>query len=127
MDRILAAAPAAMTVTDIHGAVHEILAFHRAHIRAHPHLAEVFYNSGAIGFMPDPHQSRAAFAERLHGALVGRKLLRADCDPLVSVLAVELGDRVLEMVHQAGTNGDDAILAEGERALAGYLQNHSVS
>lgn len=125
-DAASAEALAGMSVDSIGDAVHELFVFHRAHMRAHPHLVELVYSSRAIGFMSDPQHSRAAFAEILHGALVKWKLIRAETDPLVCMLAIELGDRILEMAHRAGPGGDDAVLVEGERALTTYLQNYAV-
>lgn len=121
-----AEALAGMSVDSIGDAVHQIFVCRRAHMRAHPHLVELFYSSRAIGFLPDPHHSRATCAALLHSRLVEWELLRAECDPLVVVLAVELGDRVLEMAHRAGPAGDGPVLAEGERALTAYLQSYAV-
>lgn len=121
-----AAALAGMSVDSIGDAVHQIFVCHRAHMRAHPHLVELFYSSRAIGFRPDPQHSRATFAAVLHGRLVEWNLLRADSDSLVVALAVELGDRILEMAHRAGPDNDGPVLVEGERALTTYLQNYAV-
>jgi AcrR family transcriptional regulator len=117
---------AAMSIDSIADGVHQILWLHRDHMRAHPRLVELFYSSGPAGFTPDPYESRVVFATMLHAALVQRKLLRADTDPLVCSVVIELGDRVLEMAHRAGPGADDAVLAEGERALGIYLQHYAV-
>jgi AcrR family transcriptional regulator len=116
---------AAMPMDNVSDGVHDLLRFHRDHMRAHPHMVELFYSSRAVGFMPDPHESRAVFAEFMHAALIEWKLLRADADPLVCTVVIELGDRILEMAHRAGPGGDDAMLAEGERALTTYLNRYA--
>ena len=46
-------------------------------------------------------------------------------DPLVTGIAVELGDRIIELAYRAGPDGDRAVLAEGKLALTRYLETRA--
>lgn len=120
-----AAALAAMSPRSLADVARAIFEFHYAHLRTHPHLVTLHYSSVARGLLSDPRSRRARFADSLHAALVGWRLLRPDTDPLVATVAVEMGDRVLELAHHAGPSKDRAVLAEGERALTAYLQTYA--
>lgn len=58
-------------------------------------------------------------AARMHTLLVEAGLIPADTDPLAMLVAVELGDRILELAYRnnAGGGFDPEILAIGRRAL----------
>jgi AcrR family transcriptional regulator len=120
-----AATLAALTPTSLAAVAHGIFEFHYEHLRNHPHLVTLHYKSLASGLLADPRARRADFANALHRALVHWGLLRADTDPLVTMVAVEMGDRLLEMAFHAGPEKDRAILTEGERALTRYLQAYA--
>jgi len=45
--------------------------------------------------------------------------------PLVTGIAVELGDRIVELAYRAGPDGDRAVLAEGKLALTRYLETRA--
>jgi AcrR family transcriptional regulator len=107
--------------------VHALFDFHYEHMRTHPQLVALHYNSLARGLLADPRLRRAQFANALHSALLSWQLLRPDTDPLVTAVAVEMGGRLLEVAHRAGPDGDRAVLAEGARALTAYLQIYGVS
>lgn len=124
-DRDGAAALAAMSPTSLADVAHAIFEFHYAHLRTHPHLVTLHYSSLARGLLSDPRSRRAQFADALHALLVRWRLVRPGTDPLVTAVAVEMGDRVLELAHHAGPSNDRAVLAEGERALIAYLQTYA--
>lgn len=44
---------------------------------------------------------------------------------MVTTVAVEMGDRLLQMAFHAGPDKDRAILTEAERALTQYLQTYA--
>ena len=113
------------TATSLAGAIHEIFEFHRAHLYAEPHLVQLFYSSRATGRLPDPEEHRAHTAGLVLDALVARGLLPPDTDPLVTGIAVELGDRIIELAYRAGPDGDRAVLAEGKLALTRYLETRA--
>lgn len=112
----------AMKPASLAAVVHAIFEFHYEHLHAHPHLVTLHYTSLTRGLLADPRLRRARFADALHTALLNWGLLRPGTDPLATAVAVEIGDRVLEMAYHAGPAGDRAVLAEGERALTQYLQ-----
>ncbi|MGV0810522.1 TetR/AcrR family transcriptional regulator [Mycolicibacterium boenickei] len=120
-----AAILAALTPTSLAEVAHGIFEFHYEHLRNHPHLVNLHYTSLASGLLADPRVRRAEFAHALHAAMLHWGLLREDTDPLVTMVAVEMGDRLLEMAFHAGPEKDRAILTEGERALTGYLQAYA--
>ncbi|BDB39778.1 MULTISPECIES: TetR/AcrR family transcriptional regulator [Mycobacterium] len=105
--------------------IHALFEFHREYLETHPQLARLFYLSRSSGLIADPQQRRAQFASALHAALIEWGLLQPGTDPLVTTIAVELGDHVLELSHRAGPGRDRAVLAEGERALTNYLQDYA--
>ncbi|MBU9767318.1 TetR/AcrR family transcriptional regulator [Mycobacterium sp. TNTM28] len=120
-----AAVLAALNPTSIAEVAHAIFEFHYEHLRNHPHLVTLHYTSLATGLIADPRVRRAEFARTMHAALLRWGLLREDTDPLVTVVAVEIGDRLLQTAFHAGPDKDRAILTEGERALTQYLQTYA--
>ncbi|OBB01249.1 TetR family transcriptional regulator [Mycolicibacterium fortuitum] len=104
---------------------HGIFEFHYQHLRNHPHLVNLHYTSLASGQLADPRARRTVFANALHSALLHWVLLREGTDPLVTMVAVEMGDRLLEMAFHAGPEKDRAILSEGAQALTQYLQTYA--
>lgn len=116
---------AALSPSSLGEVIHALFEFHREYLDTHSHMATLFYLSRSSGLIADPQQRRARFAEALHSALIEWRLLRADTDPLVTTMAVELGDHVLELSHRAGPGRDHAVLTEGERALTRYLQTYA--
>ncbi|WP_019972399.1 TetR/AcrR family transcriptional regulator [Mycobacterium sp. 141] len=117
----------AMAPSSLSEVAHTLFDFHYEHLHTCPQLATLHYNSLARGLLADPRLRRAEFAEALHSALLAWQLVRPDTDPLVTAVAVEMGDRLLEVAHRAGPEGDRSVLAEGARALTAYLQTYAVS
>ncbi|WP_234706235.1 TetR/AcrR family transcriptional regulator [Mycolicibacterium setense] len=120
-----AAILAALVPTSLAEVTHEIFEFHYEHLRNHPHLVNLHYASLASGLIADPRARRAEFANALHSALLRWGLLREGTDPLVTMVAVEMGDRLLQMAFHAGPDKDRAILTEAEQALTQYLQAYA--
>ncbi|MBX8690579.1 TetR family transcriptional regulator [Mycobacterium sp. 20091114027_K0903767] len=120
-----AAILAALAPTSLAEVAHGIFEFHYEHLRNHPHLVNLHYTSLASGVLADPRARRAEFAHALHAGLLHWGLLPEGTDPLVTMVAVEMGDRLLEMAFHAGPDKDRAILTEGERALTHYLQAYA--
>jgi hypothetical protein len=62
-------------------------------------------------------------AERIHAILVNAKLIPTDTDLQALLVAVEMGDRVLELAYRNGDEDfDQTILDFGRRALIVYGQ-----
>ncbi|MCG7610989.1 TetR family transcriptional regulator [Mycolicibacterium sp. (ex Dasyatis americana)] len=116
---------ATLTPTSLAEVTHGIFEFHYEHLRNHPHLVNLHYTSLASGLIADPRARRAEFANAMHARLLNWGLLPEGTDPLVTMVAVEMGDRLLEMAFHAGRERDRAILTEGERALTQYLQAYA--
>ncbi|CRZ17353.1 putative regulatory protein [Mycolicibacterium neworleansense] len=116
---------AALAPTSLAEVAHGIFEFHYEHLRNHPHLVNLHYTSLASGLLADPRARRAEFANALHGALLHWGLLREGTDALVTMVAVEMGDRLLQMAFHAGPDKDRTILTEGEKALTEYLQTYA--
>ena len=66
-------------------------------------------------------------AERMHALLVDAGLIPVDTDPLAMLVAVEMGDRVLELAYRNSAEGgfDPEILAIGRRALIAVCRDLS--
>jgi hypothetical protein len=63
-------------------------------------------------------------AALVHSALIDRGLLRPDVDRLVTQVAIELGDRVIELAYHVCPDGDEAVIGEGKLALTRYLETY---
>lgn len=124
-DEEAATAFSALNTDDLAEAVREIFEFHRKHYRAHPELVALYYQSRGDGRILDARDHRARFAALVHSTLVERGLLRTGTDPLVTSLAVEFGDRAIELAYRTNRDGDPAVLQEGILALVKYLSVYS--
>jgi AcrR family transcriptional regulator len=114
----------ASTVAD---AVQHFFEFHRQQYRAHPELVALYYARRGSGRIPDPRPHRVRLAKLIHTALVERNLLRPGTDELVTMIVIEMGDRIVELAYRKNPDGDPAILQEGQVALARYLESYAVS
>jgi AcrR family transcriptional regulator len=63
-----------------------------------------------------------ALAERARERLVAAGLVAEDSPPEVALLAVEVGDRILELAFRGRLRADRRIIAEGAEMLIGYLE-----
>lgn len=121
-DQQMAARLAEFRAATIGEAVEQIFELHRQNYRAHPEVVTLYYAGRADGHLPDPDDHRSRLASMVHRALVDRGLLRADTDELVTKVAIELGDRAIELAHSKSPDGDPKVLAEGVLALTRYLE-----
>jgi len=115
---------AQMKPTSIADVVHGLFEFHRSYLLEHPQMGTLFYGSRRSGLLTDPRELRSEVADSVHAAMIAWGLLPPDIDPLVTAMAIELGDHVLELAHRDGTGLDLAVLAEGERVMISYLQSY---
>jgi hypothetical protein len=65
----------------------------------------------------------SVLAERMRQALIAAELIRADTDPRIPLLMVELGDRILDLAFRAGPEPDSAIIDLGRTALIAYARD----
>jgi AcrR family transcriptional regulator len=63
-----------------------------------------------------------ALAERARERLVAAGIVGEDTPREVALLAVEVGDRVLELAFRAGRRADRSVVAEGAEMLISYLE-----
>lgn len=101
-----------------------IFGFHRDYLADHPEVVSLFYACRNAGLLTDPAQLRARLADAVHRSLLEWGLLRSGTPPLVSMVAVELGDRALELAYRAQPADQQTVLAEGMRAVTGYLESY---
>ena len=60
-------------------------------------------------------------AQRLHGVAIAAGLATPQTDPLVFVMLVELGDRVLDLAFRERREPDPDVISHGRIALTAYL------
>lgn len=126
LDEELPARLAALSATTLPEAVRQLMDLHRAQYRAsYPELVGLYYEGRRTGAVADalPHRNRVA--QLIHELLIGRGLLPPATAPLVTELAVELGDRIVEMAYRLHPDGDPAVLEEGILALTRYFEAHA--
>jgi AcrR family transcriptional regulator len=124
-DNEAAAALSRIPAGTIAEAVQHFFEFHRRQYRAHPKLVALYYERRGSGRIPDARLHRVRMAGLIHDELVERDLLPAGTDPLVTLITVEMGDRIVELAYRADPKGDRTILAEGQIALTRYLENYA--
>ncbi|MFC9998774.1 TetR/AcrR family transcriptional regulator [Nocardia sp. NPDC127526] len=127
IDADMSARVAELRVGSIADAVDQIVALHHALYRSHPEVVSMYYARRESGLFPDPREHRRRLAGMVHGLLLDRGLLRPDTDRLVTEVAVELGDRLLELAYHRDPVGDPAILAEARLAMTRYLEAYAAA
>jgi len=97
-------------------------ALHIAYYREHPSAAKLWLGGRASEAVTAfVHQRMRTLADRLHGLLVAQGLLSPDADPRIVLIAVELGDRAIELAHRDRDDFDEELLELGRAALAAYV------
>ena len=76
-------------------------------------------NAAVIEFC---REHNARIAEALFAVMTGAGLLSEDADLARGLLAVEIGDRVLEWAFREGYAGDQRVIDDGIEILVGYLE-----
>ncbi|MGZ6831633.1 MAG: hypothetical protein ACXVGN_00475 [Mycobacteriaceae bacterium] len=61
-------------------------------------------------------------ARRMHEALTNAGFIAPDTDPRVLHLAVELGDRLLDLAYRSHVDLDEQTLTLGRIALVAYIE-----
>ena len=61
-------------------------------------------------------------AQALYAVMTAADLLSEDADLARGLLAVEIGDRVLEWAFREGYTGDQRVIDDGIEMLVGYLE-----
>jgi AcrR family transcriptional regulator len=100
------------------------LDLHIAYYREHPSAARLWMggrNSTAV--TKQVHARMQTLAQRIHARLVDAHFITGDTDPRAVLVAVEIGDRILELAYRGGQDFDEAILDHGRRALIAYCDD----
>ncbi|MEU7219936.1 TetR/AcrR family transcriptional regulator [Nocardia iowensis] len=117
---------AALPATTLPEMVEQLLELHRQLYRGdYPALVTMYYEGHYTGDIADARPHRHRMAHMIHQAFITRGMLPATTDPLITELAVELGDRVVELAYRRTPGGDPVVLAEGTLALTRYLEAHT--
>ncbi|MFI9504429.1 TetR/AcrR family transcriptional regulator [Nocardia sp. NPDC052566] len=125
LDEEMARKLATVDATTLPAAVDQIVAMHGAHYRAHPEIVAIYYTNRAAGAPLDGREHRRRLAGMVHALLLDRNLLRPGTAPLITEVAVELGDRILELAYHHAPDGDPAVIAEARLAMTRYLQAYA--
>ncbi|WP_330232225.1 TetR/AcrR family transcriptional regulator [Nocardia sp. NBC_00508] len=112
----------ARPLRDIAAAVEAFFAFHRRHYMSHPDFVALYYASRHNEAVRDDiREHLGRLTDLFHRHLLSTGLLAPGTSRRVVEMAVELGDRVFEVAHQRGDEGD-ALTDEGRIAITRYLQ-----
>lgn len=99
------------------------LELHVAYFEAHPGALELWFggrHSPAVA--REVHRRSQVLADRSRKALITAKVIPADADPLIFVVLVELGDRILELAFRERRTADRAVIEHGHAALSAYIR-----
>jgi AcrR family transcriptional regulator len=88
-----------------------------------PGAARLWFEGRASpNVLREVHAQNRKRADETYAAFVAMGVLPPGTDPLVTYMAFELGDRVLDMAFRNGAPADRATIAEGARALTAYVE-----
>ncbi|WP_328404157.1 TetR/AcrR family transcriptional regulator [Streptomyces sp. NBC_00390] len=94
-----------------------------AYFQAHPNAARLWLDGRVSPTVrAEVLRSQRLTAERLHDLAVAAGLADPQTDPLVFVMAVELGDRILDLAFRERRDPDPDVIRHGRIALAAYLE-----
>lgn len=107
----------------------ELAPYLRAQLQAHievneecPAFLHLWYGGlGGTKVTDDVLEYMRQVAELLKPALVSRGLVDPETPELAMQLAIELGDRLIEIAFRDGPRHDQAVVDEGIKMLAAYL------
>lgn len=97
------------------------------YFEAHPTLVSLWFGGRASAAVIESVRDRNRdLAGRLREMLVSRDLVRGDTPEAVFELAVELGDRALQVAFRASDEPNQEILELGRTAVAAFLERWAV-
>ncbi|MFG2254280.1 TetR/AcrR family transcriptional regulator [Streptomyces mirabilis] len=110
----------ASSVADLVGGELDLFA---AYFQAHPNAARLWLDGRVSpAVRAEVLRSQRRTAERLHGLAVAAGLAAPQTDLLVFVMAVELGDRILDVAFRERRDPDPDVIRHGRIALTAYLE-----
>jgi len=99
---------------------------HRAYYRSRPAFARLWFGGRRTPPVEAAVRARGRrLAHQWHAVMVAAGLIGPATDPIVAELAVELGDRVFECAYRREPAAEEAVFAEGKRAVTAYLREHA--
>ena len=117
---------AAAAATTLAGFIDFAFEVHRAYYRSRPAFARLWFGGRRTPPVEAAVRARGRrLAHQWHAVMVDAGLIGPATDPVVSELAVELGDRIFECAFRREPGAEEAIFAEGKRAVAAYLREHA--
>ena len=125
LDRHVAAQRPPATAT-LAGFVDFAFEVHRAYYRSRPAFARLWFGGRRTPPVEAAVRARGRrLAHQWHAVMVAAGLIGPATDPIVAELAVELGDRVFECAYRRAPEAEEAVFAEGKRAVTAYLREHA--
>lgn len=86
--------------------------------REHPNAARLWLvGRSSTTVLNQVRANMRALADRMHAILINAELIPPDTDPRALLVAVEIGDRILELAYRERNEFDPAILDFGRKAL----------
>jgi Tetracyclin repressor-like, C-terminal domain len=100
------------------------LDLHIAYYQEHPAAARLWLDGrSSPTVIAHVRQRMRVLADRIRQALISAGLIQRDTDPRILLLAVELGDRILDLAFRTGSEPDSEIIELGRTALRAYVRN----
>ncbi len=124
LDARAVAAERTWEITSIEDLIDREFDLHVAYYREHRAAARLWLDGRTSPTVLSHVRHRmSVLAERMRQALIAAELIRADTDPRILLLMVELGDRILDLAFRAGPEPDLAIIGLGRTALVAYARD----
>jgi len=124
LDARAVAAERSWQITSIEDLIDREFDLHIAYYQEHRAAARLWLDGRTSRtVLSHVRQRTSVLAERMRHALIAAKLIRADTDPRILLLMVELGDRILDLAFRPGPEPDPAIIALGRTALVAYARD----
>jgi AcrR family transcriptional regulator len=99
------------------------LDLHVGYYRAHPSAVRLWMGGRTSATVTRHVRGRMrTLAERMRTTLVTAGFIPEGTDLRIPLLAVELGDRILDLAFRDGTEPDEAIIELGRTALIAYVE-----
>ena len=128
LDARVTAAESRWQITSAGDLINRELDLHIAYYEEHPSSARLWLSGRSSPTVVEHVRRRnRALAERMRTVLIAEHIIAAETDPLVLVLVVELGDRILDLAFRDRATADPAIVALGRIALSAYARDALVT
>jgi AcrR family transcriptional regulator len=124
LDARAVAAERAWPIISVEDLMDRELDLHIAYYQEHPAAARLWLDGRTSPtVIAHVRQRMRVLAERIRRALIDAELIRRETDPRILLLAVELGDRILDLAFRTGPDPDSAVIELGRTALRAYVRD----